>query len=124
VPLVSVGSLNPDTSVALFSNSGPWVTAWDTGAALVSTFPTTFNGGAAASVQTSDPSGQSRRTIDPDNYRNGFGTWSGTSFAAPVLAGRLAEDLLLAGGLDDVSPAAAVKRARAVVAARTRIDLR
>jgi len=123
VPLVSVGSLNPDTSVALFSNSGNWVTAWDTGAALVSTFPTTFNGGAAASVQTGDPSGLPRRTIDPDCYRNGFGTWSGTSFAAPVLAGRLAQDLLAGGTLDDVKPAAAVARARSVVAARTEIAL-
>jgi serine protease len=123
VPLLSVGSLNPDTSVALFSNSGTWVTAWDTGAALVSTFPTTFNGGAAASVVTSDPSGQPRRTIDPDCYRNGFGTWSGTSFAAPVLAGRLAQDLLAGGQLDDVAPAAAVRRARTVIANRTRMVL-
>jgi Subtilase family len=123
VPLLSVGSLNPDGSVALFSNSGEWVTAWDTGAALVSTFPITFNGGAAASVQTSDPSGLPRRTIDPDCYRNGFGTWSGTSFAGPVLAGRLAQDLMVGGALNDPGPAAAVKRARAVIAARTGITL-
>jgi Subtilase family len=123
VPLLSVGSLNPDTSVALFSNSGAWVTAWDTGAALVSTFPTTFNGGAAASVQIVDASGQPRRTIDPDRYSNGFGTWSGTSFAAPVLAGRLARDLLATGSLDDVTPAAAVSRARSVIAARTGMEL-
>jgi hypothetical protein len=123
VPLLSVGSLNPDASVALFSNSGDWVTAWDAGAALVSTFPKTFNGGAAASVQTADPSGLPRRTIDPDNYRNGFGTWSGTSFAAPVLAGRLAQDLLDTGGLNDMDPAAAVRRARSVIAARDEIEL-
>lgn len=119
VPLVSVGSLNPDTSVALFSNSGPWVTAWDSGAALVSTFPVTFDGGTAASVQIADPSGQPRRTIDLDCYRNGFGTWSGTSFAAPVLAGKLARDLMSRSDLDDVSPKAAVARARAAIAAHT-----
>jgi hypothetical protein len=124
VPLVSVGSLNPDASVALFSNSGAWVVGWDSGAALVSTFPTTFDGGAAASVQIADPSGQPRRTIDEDCYRNGFGTWSGTSFAAPVLAGRIARDLLDHADLDDISPKAAVARARAVVDARTRLDLR
>jgi len=123
VPLLSVGGRNPDSSVALFSNSGNWVTAWDTGAALFSTFPTTFNGGAAASVLTTDPSGQPRRTIDPDCYRNGFGIWSGTSFAAPVLAGRLAEDLLAGGKLDDVKPAAAVHRARSVITARTGMEL-
>lgn len=119
VPVVSVGSLNPDTSVALFSNSGAWVAAWDCGAALVSTFPTSFNGGAAASVQIVDPSGRPRRTIDLDCYVSGFGTWSGTSFAAPVLAGRLTAMLLDGGGLEDVSPAAAVARARAAIAALT-----
>lgn len=115
VPLLSVGSLNPDSSVALFSNSGDWVTAWDTGAALISTFPTTFNGGAAASVDLPDPSGQPRRTIDPDCYRNGFGTWSGTSFAGPVLAGRLAQDLIDTGKLEERGVEAAVARARDVV---------
>jgi len=123
VPVVSVGSLNPDTSVALFSNSGQHVTAWAPGAALVSTFPTTFDGGAAASVQLADPTGQPRRTIDQDRYTNGFGTWSGTSFAAPVLAGRLARDLLDAKHLDDVSPKAAVARARAAIEAHTGLDL-
>jgi serine protease len=116
VPLLSVGGLNPDGSVALFSNSGPWVTAWDAGAAMVSTFPTTFNGGAAASVQIADPSGRPRRTIDSDCYVNGFGTWSGTSFAAPVLAGRIAQSLLHGGKLEDVHPEAAVARARAALA--------
>ena len=32
-----------------------------------------------------------RATIDMDDYRCGFATWSGTSFAAPVLAGELAQ---------------------------------
>ncbi|HEY0637804.1 MAG TPA: S8 family serine peptidase [Pseudonocardiaceae bacterium] len=122
VPLLSVGGLNPDGSVALFSNSGPWVTTWDTGAALVSTFPVTFDGGAAASVQTADPSGQPRRTIDPDCYVGGFGTWSGTSFAAPVLAARIAAELGEAN-LDEAGVASAVARARAAITARTGLDL-
>jgi len=29
-----------------------------------------------------------RGTIDADHFSSGFATWSGTSFAAPVLAGR------------------------------------
>jgi hypothetical protein len=137
VPLVSVGSRNPDASIALFSNSGDWVTAWDVGAALVSTFPVTFNGGALSSAEVEDQfAGAPRRTIDPDNYGTtdqsaspgGFGTWSGTSFAAPVLAGRLAQELIDGPArdstipkLDDSSQAAAVTRGWAAVHARTKL---
>ena len=35
-----------------------------------------------------------RGTIDPDDYSSGFAAWSGTSFAAPVLAGEVAKGLL------------------------------
>ncbi len=96
VPVVSVGALNPDGTIALFSNGGPWVAQWRLGAALVSTFPTTFNGGGQPSVAYPTPQGQ-RSTMDPDRFANGFGTWSGTSFSAPVLAGLLARRLM---GLD------------------------
>jgi hypothetical protein len=34
-----------------------------------------------------------RATIDPDDFHSGFGVWSGTSFAAPVLAGQIAAQL-------------------------------
>ena len=34
-----------------------------------------------------------RESIDPDDFSGGFGVWSGTSFAAPVLAGQLAAQL-------------------------------
>lgn len=137
VPLVSVGSRNPDASIALFSNSGRWVTAWDVGAALVSTFPVTFNGGALSSAEVEDQfAGAPRRTIDPDGYGTidlnvslgGFGTWSGTSFAAPVLAGRLAQELIdgparneAIPSLDDCSQDAAVARGWAAVQSRTRL---
>jgi serine protease len=137
VPVLSVGSRNPDGSIALFSNSGKWVTAWDTGAALVSTFPVTFNGGALSSTEVEDQfAGAPRRTIDPDSYgtidqsatTGGFGTWSGTSFAAPVMAGRLAQELIdgpvrdaTIPNLDDNSQASAVTRGWAAVRARTRL---
>jgi len=137
VPLVSVGSRNPDASIALFSNSGSWVTAWDVGAALVSTFPITFNGGALSSAEVADQfAGAPRCTIDPDSYgtidpsfsSGGFGTWSGTSFAAPVLAGRLAQELIdgparnsATPNLDDSSQDAAVSRGWEAVRARTRL---
>lgn len=93
VPLVAVGALNPDGTAALFSNDGPWVRAWRPGAAVVSTVPTTFDGGQQASSRVEGDDG-TRSTIDPDNFASGFATWSGTSFAAPILAGDLAQQLL------------------------------
>jgi hypothetical protein len=93
VPVVSVGALNPDGTIALFSNGGDWVAHWQVGAALVSTFPTTFDGGGQPSVAYATPQGR-RATMDPDRFTGGFGTWSGTSFSTPVLAGRLARRLI------------------------------
>lgn len=137
VPVISVGSRNPDASIALFSNSGSWVTCWDVGAAVVSTFPVTFNGGALSSAEVQDGYANApRRTIDPDGYgtidprvySGGFGTWSGTSFAAPVLAGRLAQELIDGPARDSSIPdlnsmdaAEAVHRGWAAVQARTRL---
>lgn len=94
VPVLSVGALNPDRSIALFSNGGDWVAAWEVGAAVVSTFPQTFNGGAQPSVRVETPYGPPRSSLDPDSFVDGFGTWSGTSFATPILAARLARRLL------------------------------
>jgi subtilisin family serine protease len=96
VPVLSVGALNPDRSIALFSNGGDWVAAWEIGAAVVSTFPQTFNGGAQPSVAVRTPDGMTRASMDPDSFVDGFGTWSGTSFATPILAGFLAKQLLSA----------------------------
>ena len=93
IPVISVGALNPDRTIALFSNGGPWVCDWKVGAALVSTFPTTFNGGGQPTVAYSTAQGR-RSSLDPDRFSGGFGTWSGTSFSTPVLAGRLARRLL------------------------------
>jgi hypothetical protein len=105
VPLASVGALNPDGTVALFSNTGPWISTWAPGAALVSTFPP-FNGGQQAFASIPDPAaGRARSSLDLDGFGrtagtggwHGFGTWSGTSFAAPVVAGRLAAALVAEG---------------------------
>ena len=35
-----------------------------------------------------------RESLDLDDYRVGFATWSGTSFSAPLLAAQIAEALL------------------------------
>jgi subtilisin family serine protease len=69
--------------------------------------PTGFQGGylPGAGLQWD---GHERAAIDPDDFTGGFAVWSGTSFAAPVLAGRLAaalEPALPAAG----EPAAAAR---------------
>lgn len=101
LPIVSVGALNPNGTDALFSNSGPWVRAYALGAGVVSTVPSTFDGGLQAVIATSE-GGRSRETLDPDDFTGGFGTWSGTSFAAPLLAGRIAQRLFEGGEPGDV----------------------
>lgn len=113
VPLVSVGALNPDSTIALFSNAGPWVSCHRPGAALVSTFPISFDASAQADYRVDVPDDGLRSTIDPDNFASGFGTWSGTSFAAPILAAELAQSLLGGdcGPLDPPDAASAVSRA-------------
>ena len=40
------------------------------------------------------PTAGSASCIDPDDFRGGFAVWSGTSFAAPLLAGQLAAEML------------------------------
>lgn len=96
VPVVSVGARNPNGTIALFSNGGDWVSCYRSGAAVVSTFPTTFNGPRSPSVRMAMGN---RETLDPDDFKGGFGVWSGTSFAAPLLAGEIARRLL-----DDIVP--------------------
>jgi subtilisin family serine protease len=91
-PHLSVGALNPNRrSVALFSNIGGWVRVYAPGVSVLSTTPP-FNGGIQAGTR-SDRYGLRRETIDPDDCTGGFGLWSGTSFAAPHIAGLLAAHL-------------------------------
>ena len=91
---ISVGALNPvDESVALFSNIGHWVDIFAPGVSLVSTVPVTFNGGIQAGTKD-DKYGLRRESLDIDDFRAGFGVWSGTSFAAPVVAGQIAAGLV------------------------------
>jgi subtilisin family serine protease len=96
--LVSVAALNPDErTVALFSNDGPWVTAQAVGANVISTAPTTAQGSWLPGARTVDQRKHVRSTIDPDDFSGGFATWSGTSFAAPVLAGHFLTSVLKVG---------------------------
>ena len=111
VPFCAVGALNPNGTTALFSNQADWVTHYRPGAAVLSTYPITINGSdqPAAAVAVD---GRQRATVDPDDFTSGFAIWSGTSFAAPVLAGELAQALCAHGdALADVSASAMLGRA-------------
>ena len=87
VPLVSVAALNPDGTVARFSNDGPWVTGEALGVNMVSTAPIDTSGSATSGFRAFGPMGRPRGGVDPDSFSAGFASWSGTSFAAPALAG-------------------------------------
>ncbi len=121
-PVVSVGALNPDGTDALFSNVGPWVRAWGHGASVVSTMPGTY----AQSLRPPPREtafGRVRGGLDPDDYRAGFAVWSGTSFAAPVLAGQMSSRIQrqLATEADLYDAPSAVRRAWEAVEACTEI---
>ena len=93
VPLSSVGALNPNGSVAAFSNYGSWVTSAALGVNVVSAIPIDADGSQGAPYVTTESGHRSRSAIDPDNFRSGYASWSGTSFAAPILAGRYLRSL-------------------------------
>ncbi|MFC8798801.1 S8 family serine peptidase [Promicromonospora sp. NPDC057138] len=88
-PLLGVAASNPDGTLADFSNDGPWIAAVRPGVQVLSTMPTTFDG-AAEGERSADGL---RQTADPDDFTHGYGTWSGTSFSAPRLAGELAVEI-------------------------------
>jgi len=121
----SVGALNPNGSKAFFSNDGPWVRCWATGAAVVSTYPTDYDGSGKPldSLPEANAPGlpQRRETIDPDDFTSGFATWSGTSFSAPLVAAALAATLLFEAerdpgmSLDECDPSHALARAARAV---------
>jgi subtilisin family serine protease len=99
-PVISVGARNPNDTTALFSDGGRWVTTAAPGAALVSTFPMDINGSTTPPIMLPD----GRQGLDPDDYSAGFAIWSGTSFAAPLLAADIASALLAVGADPSLGP--------------------
>lgn len=126
VPVLAVGSLNPDgRTIALFNNAGPWIRQWRPGVSLVSTVPTDIRGGLQARVRLEEPvDGEDvvRATIDDDDFRGGFAVWSGTSFAAPVLAAEVADRLIADGRLGVRGREEALERGWRAVEGVTRLS--
>ncbi len=75
--VVSVAALGPQ-GPASFTNYGDWVSACASGLDVVSTYFTEFDGNTPPDA-----------VGDPDRFR-GAASWSGTSFAAPLVAGKIA----------------------------------
>ncbi|QSB05936.1 S8 family peptidase [Natronoglycomyces albus] len=105
-PVLSVGALNPNGNIAMFSNDGPWVSCFASGASVVSTFPPVARGSLSPyrRVET-DYAGRYRESLDPDDFSSGFAVWSGTSFAAPLAAAYLANEMEKLGPAPTVAEA-------------------
>jgi hypothetical protein len=94
-PLVSVGAFNTNgRTYAEFSNHGEWVTEWEVGTSVVSTFPAVNGAARSELVFEGDRFGARRESADPDDFTGGFARWSGTSFAAAIHAGKCAQRLV------------------------------
>jgi subtilisin family serine protease len=78
--VIGVGAVTADGQErTTFSNHGGWVDAWAPGQRVASSF-----------IRFDGPEDKAPNSdIDPDCF-TGFATWSGTSFAAPQVAGELA----------------------------------
>jgi hypothetical protein len=127
--VIAVGALNPNGSVALFSNEAPWVTAWASGGSVVSTYPEIQATREPTVVR--DQNGEiPRETIDYDDFHGGWAVWSGTSFAAPLVAAAVLERMVTNheaghGSLDEIGRDSTLARmTEAVGDVRGRYDAR
>lgn len=75
--VVGVGSIEA-YGRAPYSNYGPWLRACAPGTDVISSFFTNFNGSELAEDDG----------VDPDDFK-GWASWTGTSFAAPIVAAQL-----------------------------------
>ncbi|GAA2294220.1 S8 family serine peptidase [Glycomyces scopariae] len=116
-PIVSVGALNPNLEIAMFSNEGPWVSCYATGAGLVSTYPCEAEGSREPERRSkSSVRNRFRESYDFDDFSSGFAVWSGTSFAAPVAAAYLLNAIAESGVEEVQDSVKAAERAHAALA--------
>lgn len=121
--LVAVGALREDRKGrACFSNYGAWVTVYEEGENLVNVFPSgsyvyrePVSGGSSPEClyYPDDPiePGCTCLSAPAQGSRavfTGMAAWSGTSFATPLVVGRIARHITELGGADR-NPRAAVK---------------
>ncbi|GAB3649037.1 S8 family peptidase [Glycomyces tarimensis] len=112
-PVLSVGALNPNRNVAMFSNDGPWVACFATGAGLVSTFPCEAKGSLMPDRRArASFADRYRESHDPDDFSAGYAVWGGTSFAAPLAAAFWLNAMSEAGPSEVKNSDQAVARAR------------
>jgi hypothetical protein len=97
--VIAVAALGPD-GPPLWTNYGDWVDACAPGVDLVSAFFDRFDGAFPT-----------MNTFDPDHF-NGWATWSGTSFAVPVVVAAVARELVCGRRADgsDLDAVTAVER--------------
>lgn len=116
-PILSVGALNPNLEIAMFSNEGPWVSCYATGAGLVSTYPCEAEGSLEPLRRSkSSMRNRFRESYDFDDFSSGFAVWSGTSFAAPVAAAYLLNAMAESGVEEVQDSVKAAERAHAALA--------
>jgi len=84
--VVGVGSVDAYGGRSGFSNHGPWVACCTEGEDVNSTFVTRWNG----PTEEEEQSGPYKGTRPPKVFA-GWASWTGTSFAAPKVAGALAQ---------------------------------
>jgi subtilisin family serine protease len=102
--VIGVAALDDD-GPAWFTNHGPWVQACAPGVDVLSCFFAYAAAGAASGGgggPEARPTGGPDCDLQPDE--SGWARWSGTSFAAPIVAGALARRIA-----DGASPAGAVR---------------
>lgn len=85
IPVVSVGAIQTPHDMAPYSNFGPWVKVGWLGSDIVSIHPQTISSAGAHQIRQSDLV----NPVEPEKA-DSFAWWSGTSFAAAIVAGGLA----------------------------------
>jgi subtilisin family serine protease len=86
--VISVGALDEWGVQAGYSNFGPWVQVWARGSNIVNAYP-------KGAYQYAEPPYGPGDTV---TFPQWLARWSGTSFAAPIVAGRIAAYLAANGG--------------------------